>query len=923
MKPTFAKGRALVLRTSPCRNLVLCCVAGACLLAAKGHAAPAPDPAGSSSSAKPQAVDAGGAGASFDRSMLSGGGQHTDDLARFEHDAPIAPGSYNVDVNLNGAWVSRRDVRFSVAPGHTDATACIDRSLLRQLGLGEAPAAVAAPAADHPSTVASDTCLDLPRLYPGTTVTFDQSNLRLDISVPQAWLARAARGYVDPRDWDAGVPAALLNYQFSTFHTNSGGASLGSSFLGLNTGLNIGAWHWRQDSSLTAQTGNAGNSHHWQNIASYVQRDLPAWRAQLTIGDSFTSGDLFDSIGLRGVRLATDDRMLPDSRRGYAPTVRGVAASNAKVSVSQNGVVIYQTTVAPGPFVISDLFPTGYGGDLLVSITEADGRVRTFTVPYASLPQLLRPGVTRFELAAGQVREQALPDSPKVAQATVQHGFNDLVTGYAGAAGTQGYGAALLGSALNTPYGALALEVTTARADIPGYPTQSGQAVQLSFSKILPRTDTAITVSAYRYDSSGYLGLRDAVEARGLARRGLPVFATGAGTTAPVSELIPGVSVPDGVLTTTAPGTTDTALDRPRDRLDLNLNQQLGSRGGSLYATLSARDYWNRRGTDTQYQLGYNNLYRQLSYSISAARVRDPLGRSDNQFFVSVTIPLGEGAHAPSLGGNVTLDQHGETLTQALLSGSAGTDNQFSYGTTASRSSGDAESAVSVDGSYRSPYGQFSASYGHGHGYTQYSAAATGVVVAHAGGVLFGQAAGDTMAIVSARDAAGARISNASGVRIDRSGYALVPYLTPYSRNTIELDPSGVPLNVQLAATSETVAPYAGAVVLVKFATSSARSVIVNARLGDGSAAPFGAEVFDEQQHSLGVVGQGGRALLRGVKDAGRLTIRWNDGGGAHACAFDYKLDRQAAQRAATSYSQVNATCVATDAGAPGSRSNP
>ncbi|KYF17681.1 hypothetical protein AIZ04_25550, partial [Salmonella enterica subsp. enterica serovar Typhimurium] len=78
------------------------------------------------------------------------------------------------------------------------------------------------------------------------------------------------------------------------------------------------------------------------------------------------SGELFDSTQFRGVQLASDDRMLPDSERGFAPVVRGVANSNAKVRISQNGLTIYETTVAPGAFEIDDLYPTGYGGDLIV-----------------------------------------------------------------------------------------------------------------------------------------------------------------------------------------------------------------------------------------------------------------------------------------------------------------------------------------------------------------------------------------------------------------------------------------------------------------------------------------------------------------------------------------------------------------------------
>jgi hypothetical protein len=39
--------------------------------------------------------------------------------------------------------------------------------------------------------------------------------------------------------------------------------------------------------------------------------------------------------------------MLPYSQRGYAPVIRGVASSNAVVSVRQNGYLIYQQNVAP------------------------------------------------------------------------------------------------------------------------------------------------------------------------------------------------------------------------------------------------------------------------------------------------------------------------------------------------------------------------------------------------------------------------------------------------------------------------------------------------------------------------------------------------------------------------------------------------
>lgn len=80
-------------------------------------------------------------------------------------------------------------------------------------------------------------------------------------------------------------------------------------------------------------------------------------RARLTLGDSYTNGDIFDGINFRGAQLASDDNMLPDSQKGFAPVIHGIARGTAQVSIKQNGYEIYQSTVPPGPFTINDLTP--------------------------------------------------------------------------------------------------------------------------------------------------------------------------------------------------------------------------------------------------------------------------------------------------------------------------------------------------------------------------------------------------------------------------------------------------------------------------------------------------------------------------------------------------------------------------------------
>ncbi|MEI7035468.1 fimbria/pilus outer membrane usher protein [Fulvimonas yonginensis] len=830
--------------------------------------------------------------ADFDPSLLSGAGQNTTDLSRFEHGNPVLPGIYSADVYLNDAWKGRANVRFASPEPGANAHACVDEPLLGQLGLSPADAKPALlERLRNPSA-----CVAIGEAISGASANFDMAGLRLDISIPQASLDLLPRGYVNPRYWDEGIPAALLNYNLNSYRTRSQGQAQTSTYLGLNAGLNLGGWHFRQDSTATWQSASGGTParHRWQTIDAYVERDLPALGARVTVGDSYTDGTVFDSIGLRGVQLRTDDRMLPQSMRGYAPVVRGVAQTNAKVTVSQNGVQIYQTTVAPGPFTIKDLYPTGYGGDLLVAITEADGRVRTFAVPYASVSQLLRPGITRFDLAAGRLRGLALDDAPDLVQGTVQRGFSNLFTGYAGVDGFDGYAALLVGGAINTRLGAFALDVSGARTRLPDADTQTGTSVRLSYSKLVPETQTVLSVAAYRYSTSGFLGLADAALARDLARRGLDPFRSALRRQSPV-EGVPQQSLLTPAQQATLAGDAfdpaqpaTVGLARQRSSFTLTLTQRLGD-AGSLYATGSIRDYWNQPGTDTQFQFGYNNRYGRLSYSLSATRVRSAGFRDDTEFMLSLSLPLGEDARVPTLTLNAAHSRDLGDRGQAMLNGSLGDAGQFTYGGSVAGGGGD--TAGTVNAGYRGSYGSVDASYGQGSGYSQASLSAGGAVVIHAGGVTFGQLMGDTVGLVHAPGAAGASVSSASGVHVDRHGYALLPYLMPYTLNTVRLDPKGLPLDVQLKATSAQVAPHAGAVALVTFQTDRGRTVILQARRPDGRALPFGAEVFNAQGVVLGVVGQGGKILARGVDARGELTARWQDeAGNAQACSLRYAL---------------------------------
>ena len=746
------------------------------------------------------------------------------DIAKFNQGNVVLPGSYRADVHLNGQWIGRETLSFSKIAGHDTAQLCLEPQALLRFGV----------IVDSVEAAALSNCADIASYLPGASSQFDSGESRLDLQVPQIYLARQPRGYVDPQHWDGGVDAAFVRYNTNTFTTRTGGRTQGSSYLGLNTGLNLGNWHWRHNGSYSRTHTASG----YQSSATYVQRDLSALKSQLVLGEIYTPGELFDSVRLRGASLSSDDRMLPDSLTGFAPVVRGVAETNARVTVRQRGVLLDEVSVAPGPFVLKDLFPTGYGGDLNVTVTEADGRTREFVVPFAANANLLRPGYSRYSLSAGLLDEVGLHHPPRLMQATYQHGLSNLLTGYTGAVMGEDYRSQLLGAAFNTPLGALSLDLTQSNAHLPGHGSRAGQSVQLRYSKNFANTGTHFALGAYRYSTEGFLSVSDAAHIRDLALDGLKL---------------------------------DT-VSRLRDRMDISLNQSVGD--GSVYLTGSSQNYWNRNNGNLTFTAGYSSTWKGLHYTVSAQRTRDLLSeRVDKQLDFTVSLPLGSGARSPTLTTTVYRgDQSsGERLS---LGGTLGGRNELSYGLSSSRAQGSGY-ATSADMKYQTSQGVLSASYGQSNAYQSTSLGMTGGIVAHRGGVTFAPELGDTIGIVQAPDALGARINGNHSAQIGKSGFAVVPNLTPYRQNVVELDPKDLSSDVELKTAAQNVAPRAGSVVQLQFETVSGQAMLITALREDGTPLPFGADVFDESGASVGIVGQGGKAFARVSRGQGQLTVKW------------------------------------------------
>ncbi|ERE06976.1 fimbria/pilus outer membrane usher protein [Pseudogulbenkiania ferrooxidans] len=791
------------------------------------------------------------------------------DLSRFNQMGGAFPGNYRADVYANAVWIGRRDVQMKeLAEGKV--LACFNRAMMDELGVDftKVGSVAGVPGRDEPAR-----CVDIATVVPGAFSSFNSSDLRLDVSIPQKYLRAQARGYVAPEYWDAGAPfAGFLNYNANGYRYDNGAAGKSTQYyFGANAGLNIGLWRFRYNGSLTQQdSGNGQSQRNYQGASAYTQRDVTDWHSVLTLGDYFTPSDMFSSVPFRGVQLSSDDRMLPESMQGYAPVVRGVAETNAKVSIRQNGNLIYENVVPPGEFSIDDLYNTGFSGDLEVTVTEADGRVRKFVVPYAAVPQLLREGQSRYAITAAQWRDNSLNKRPDFVQATYQRGISNSLTLYGGLIDADHYQSALFGSGVNTPLGALALDVTQSWAsNLPfnaSAANMQGQSYRVTYSKLMESTRTNFTVAAYRFSTDGYLELRD------------------------YANLINQVGV----------------VYRAKNKFQLNADQPLGDGRGQLFFTGSTQDYWNQKGRDLTYQLGYSNSFKSVSLNLSAGRTQDSTGRIVNQYMLSLSMPLGREPYSPLLSTSVSGSSDRSGNAQINLSGTTGELRNLSYNVYASGNRSSAGANSSGGGGsvqYATSVATLTAGASSSGGNTQANAGISGALVFHPGGVTAAQSLGESFAVVEAPGAEGAAVSNTNGVRVNKNGYAVVSSLMPYRRNEITLDPKGMDQDVELQETSVQDAPRAGAIVMLKFNTQQGKPVIVTLKRPDGSHLPVGATVSGGDDF-LTMVGQGGRAFLRGVEGK-PLTASWGSDAGQQ-CRFSYQLPQKTGDAA---YMRTDAVC--------------
>ncbi|STE53084.1 F1 capsule-anchoring protein precursor [Edwardsiella tarda] len=780
----------------------------------------------------------------FDPAMIDG--VSGSDVSLLNRGLPL-PGWYYVSVYVNGKLVSHQSLLFKYGSSKNDSqlVPCLSLNDLKEYGIDTSELTHGKNnKINNVTHKKSVSCVRISSLR-DVSISSDIKHQQVNIFVPRNYLLNDAVSGMAPEGiWDDGLSAFVLGYDVNTQWVKVRGqrdASHTSKFIQLQPGINIGSWRIRNNLSWVNTKNNGG----WQTLYSYAERGVNSIKSRFVVGDSYSSGTVFDSIPFRGIKLYTDDSMIPFSKRAFAPVIRGIARTQARVEVKQFGYTLTSVVVPAGQFELTNIPASGANGDLHVIVNENDGTKQEFNVPFTTPAIALHRNFLKYSFAIGKYRSKIISDSsnPFLSEVNIAYGFPLNFTGYTGAQLSKHYQVAALGiGTMLSSAGAVSVDVSKSHAYRDNKESSvNGLRWQVRYNNYLP-TGTTFSLS-YKTYSEGYNSFSDVVFKKNIM----------------------------------------VGSSQPKSQTGLNVSQPLLGYGYlNLFGTRELYRGFNRGVTS--YGVDYNitlpyNISLGLSWNRSLSLNRTPYqGESITSLWLSIPFVNHYVDNNP-----VYITYQNMTPSNGYSSNVVGVngtllDRQLNW-EVQDKIIADRQSSKSamVNLSYQGTYGQIDGNYGRSNTLVQYGLGAHGDIVAtKETGFVFGQKQGETIAIVKADGVSGAKVGYWPGEKTDLHGYTLDGGLQPYSTNRININPLSLPPNAALSKNSVNVTPTKGAVVLADFHARIGARLLLTLRRNNGSILPFGS-IVNVDNGVNGIVDDNGSVYLTGIKNGDVIKARWSN----------------------------------------------
>ncbi|TAL54755.1 fimbria/pilus outer membrane usher protein [Pandoraea sp.] len=681
-----------------------------------------------------------------------------------------------------------------------------------------APAEIDVSVAGDATANARPACYDYRLAYPQTVVTLHPNEAAIELIVPGEAL-RAPETTLS--GYTTGGTAALLNYDIQASDNRAWGKVNRYAVAATDVGFNSGDWLVRSRQTFTQLNGKSS----WNYLHTYVQRTFVDARSIMQAGEITLGSSLFAGIPLHGVQLMPERALTEAASASAGAVVRGIAQTQARVEVHQNGSLVYSTLVPPGPFVLDRLPLLSGTGDLQVTVIEATGERRQFTVPAASFMNHGIGAPQGFSVAVGKVRR---PGGKSVRRG------RDMPTPWVLSA-NRGWA---LSRNINAATGLLV--------------TNHYQALGLSLdARLMANATAAMRVLLTRDNEQRATGTQ----------------ITG-GLNARLSENL-SASLSATLQTSGYRGPLEQP-QRVRAQYTASLAWNAARAGGMMLSYSRATS--SNAGQTSRFFGSWSNTFGPANVSFNAEH-ETGARRPRSAVYINLSLSLGKRYVSGFASQTGDTTRYGARFSENV-------SETLNYNASVTSTSDARRAALTANLNYLPRYTQLGVGYGYfGAGSHAFSASVRGSAVAHRGGVTFSPyPVQDTFGIVSVGEIAGAKIHTPSGPAwTDAWGRAVVPALPAYSEAQLQLATTGLPRNIDVKNGSYTLKAGHGSVNFVDFEVSQVRRLLLNVTLPDGRMPAKGASVVDSRGNFVTAVNGKGKIFLNQGKPKSALRVKLDE----------------------------------------------
>ena len=631
----------------------------------------------------------------------------------------------------------------------------------------------------------------------------------------------------------ASTPAVFANFDFNYNQTKVSGTAA-TRDLGALTELGYSSYMGVLSSSFVGRnlaSSDSATPRSWRRLETTLNRDFPDQKITLRVGDSTTrSVSNGRSVYFGGVQLTRNFSLAPGFLTQPLPIISGTSSAPSTVELYVNDALRQTSNVPTGPFAI-DNFPllTG-GGQVRVVVRDVLGRETVVVQPFFSHSSMLEAGLSDWSAELGAVRQNLGTENADYGQR---------------------FGAGLYRYGLN--------KETTLETNVQwGRDTQT---IGLGIARALPGQvlgQATVSTSHDRTAGDGHeysLGLEHNSLVHGLSARVL-------GASMGFRQL--------GRQSATLPNKLETAANYTYSK----------DRWGNIGLGFAKIDTYDR-GTLNTYSLNYSvRVGAQATLSFSATRVSGQ--SSGTSVGASLNVPLDNRMFSS------TSVNHRGGKTDAYTSISQGLAGETGLGWRALAGSRTGQGYGEAGVYYQGSKGLLSADASSSSSQQSVRLGAQGAVVMMDGKVFASRRVQDSFALVEVPGYAnvGVGFQGSSQTKTDEAGFAFLPRLQPYQRNSIRLDPNELPISAELDTIEQIAVPSARSGVKVTFPVRSGRAALIRIALDDQLDAPAGAEIELVGDNKEFFVARRGEAFITGLQAKNTLRLKHK----GSTCTFEANM---------------------------------